>query len=1327
MKTLIIVLFLTLSVNLFAQVSGDYRSGTTSVTWSTAANWETYNGSIWVTATSKPGASNSVYIQRGHTVTLTGNESCNDLHLNRDNNTTILALGTNTLNLNGKLRAYIGTVGTIPGTSSNDPNGTASWITSTTGKISVVGNSHTVTVSGEWGNGNAGASSPNGFDMEINMNAGQTATLNTFFKSRTINVVTGTLNVPGEARMAPDQGTRNNSNFTVQSGATFISAASGNTTNSVVGLGDLNLGDTLWIKSGATMILTGATSFISMATVILDGTVIYPNSANQNMADRTNSGAAPSAYTNLILKGSGLKKFTNSNNSVSGTFSIQDSATFSLNSNALTYGASSTLEYASTNFSQTTTTGELNTSGARVPHNLLIKSGASVTLANDVTFGNSCSVVSETGSTLDAGVNSLTFGTSGIVTVGGTLRTSSVSGLNGGAGTTILTTNSPSLSLTGSTIEYYSGSTQVITPGLSYANMIISGAGNKTIGSTVNLTGDLTLNGSVTVTGANLTMSGNISGTGSQTGTGSISMSGSGKTLSGSLTLANFTNFSSGTNTVTGITSIGVLNLSTGTLADGGLTIPVTGNITGTATHSGAGKLQLTGAGGKTISGATLGNLQLNNAGGFSLTGNAVITGTLTLTAGTLTVGANTLTIQNAIAGIPTNLTAGSTSSITVSGSGSGISLPSSVTALKDLTVSNANGLAIGANMTITGTANITGLLSLGSLNMIQAGGAATLSGNGTIQLSGALGTQRGTYNTNTFSGTYEFTGSLQSIPAGIYTNPFKISGTGVSLGGNVSLSGVLNLSINTLTIGANTLTFSGSSPVRTSGNIDASNASATVAFTNTSGTITLPSSMFTGNVKNFTASGSGGTVTLSQSIAITGVATIGSGASLNLGSFNFTQSGTATLTGNGTIQLTGSIASQIGTYNTNTFSGTEEFIGSSQVIPTGNYPNIKVNGTGLSISGSVTLSGALTMTSGNITLGAFNISTVDIIGGSSSSYISTTGAGKVTRTGLTSSSSETFPIGNGSYTPVTITNSSGPTESFAVSVQNSLDNAVGGTNFVQKQWNISEGTVGGNSAIVAITWNAAEEGAGMTSENPYHSTTTIGHWTDSNYYRRVDGAITGSNPYTITSSTQFTTFSPFTVGSSGVLPVELESFTSTMNGRNVNLKWTTNAEQNNSGFDVERKSMVENATWSKVGNMVGNGTSNVAHTYSFSDRNLQTGDYNYRLKQIDHNGNYRYYDLSNEVIIGVPTKFDISQNYPNPFNPTTKINYDLPVDAKVSIAIYDMTGKEVTNLVNGIQTAGSYTVSFNAAALSSGIYFYQIIAAGSQNFNKTMRMVLVK
>lgn len=89
-----------------------------------------------------------------------------------------------------------------------------------------------------------------------------------------------------------------------------------------------------------------------------------------------------------------------------------------------------------------------------------------------------------------------------------------------------------------------------------------------------------------------------------------------------------------------------------------------------------------------------------------------------------------------------------------------------------------------------------------------------------------------------------------------------------------------------------------------------------------------------------------------------------------------------------------------------------------------------------------------------------------------------------------------------------------------------------------------------------------------------------------------------------------------------------------------------------------------------------------------------------------------------------LPESFGLEQNYPNPFNPTTTIGYQLPEAAHVTIKVMDVTGREVATLVNQMQNAGYQKVQFNAADLTTGVYFYTIQAG---NFQDMKRMVLVK
>ena len=87
-----------------------------------------------------------------------------------------------------------------------------------------------------------------------------------------------------------------------------------------------------------------------------------------------------------------------------------------------------------------------------------------------------------------------------------------------------------------------------------------------------------------------------------------------------------------------------------------------------------------------------------------------------------------------------------------------------------------------------------------------------------------------------------------------------------------------------------------------------------------------------------------------------------------------------------------------------------------------------------------------------------------------------------------------------------------------------------------------------------------------------------------------------------------------------------------------------------------------------------------------------------------------------------------MSQNYPNPSNPKSKIVYEIPVDGRVTIMLYDILGKETVSIVNETKQAGYYSAEFDGTNLASGVYFYRIfVEGGAQKFSETLKMILVK
>ena len=91
---------------------------------------------------------------------------------------------------------------------------------------------------------------------------------------------------------------------------------------------------------------------------------------------------------------------------------------------------------------------------------------------------------------------------------------------------------------------------------------------------------------------------------------------------------------------------------------------------------------------------------------------------------------------------------------------------------------------------------------------------------------------------------------------------------------------------------------------------------------------------------------------------------------------------------------------------------------------------------------------------------------------------------------------------------------------------------------------------------------------------------------------------------------------------------------------------------------------------------------------------------------------------------VHLPVETELKENYPNPFNPRTVISYQLSVTANVELTVYNALGQKVRTLVNSIQKAGAYSVTFNASGLSSGIYFYKILAG---DYYKIRKMVVIK
>lgn len=133
-----------------------------------------------------------------------------------------------------------------------------------------------------------------------------------------------------------------------------------------------------------------------------------------------------------------------------------------------------------------------------------------------------------------------------------------------------------------------------------------------------------------------------------------------------------------------------------------------------------------------------------------------------------------------------------------------------------------------------------------------------------------------------------------------------------------------------------------------------------------------------------------------------------------------------------------------------------------------------------------------------------------------------------------------------------------------------------------------------------------------------------------------------------------------------------------------------------------------------------------ITHEF-FSDKSMVLGG-------LSQGGNFwgirfKDYIVGNENTNIKPVRFYVEQNYPNPFNPATNIRFALPVDAKVTLKVYNTLGQEVATLFDGQLSAGYHSKVFNAYNLSTGMYIYRIDAVGNngQKFSETKKMMLIK
>jgi hypothetical protein len=211
-------------------------------------------------------------------------------------------------------------------------------------------------------------------------------------------------------------------------------------------------------------------------------------------------------------------------------------------------------------------------------------------------------------------------------------------------------------------------------------------------------------------------------------------------------------------------------------------------------------------------------------------------------------------------------------------------------------------------------------------------------------------------------------------------------------------------------------------------------------------------------------------------------------------------------------------------------------------------------------------------------------------------------------------------------------------------------------------------------------------------------------------------------------------------------LPVVLSTFTAIPSDRGVVVKWRTESELNNLGFDVYRSENPD-GKFAKVNPayIKGAGTDSIPHDYQLVDESAVVGKtYYYYIESISFSGERERSHIIKVIIdasgkarvtgLMQPAKPALLQNFPNPFNPETWIPFHLADDADVTIRIFDIRGKQIRAIHLGQTPAGYYETRGNAAfwdgrdsygqEVSSGIYFYNLTAG---TFSATKKLTIIK
>ena len=287
---------------------------------------------------------------------------------------------------------------------------------------------------------------------------------------------------------------------------------------------------------------------------------------------------------------------------------------------------------------------------------------------------------------------------------------------------------------------------------------------------------------------------------------------------------------------------------------------------------------------------------------------------------------------------------------------------------------------------------------------------------------------------------------------------------------------------------------------------------------------------------------------------------------------------------------------------------------------------------------------------------------------------------------------------------------------------------SLGGTSALQTKIEPISGSgsiTEGDITVTPVTLNAEDEWLSFTwttSPLTLVNTVIVKAGSDAIVYTYSPAVTSDSDPLLTVASFGISHIT-FCLGA--VLPVELTSFETVIDGRDALLIWETASETNNAGFDVQHR-YVDDATaaFETLTFVEGHGTTELPQTYRYRVDDVAPGHHAFRLKQIDFDGTFEY-SPEVEVAVGIPTAYHLSAAYPNPFNPETQFSLSVARAQQVQVTVYDVVGRRVAGLHDGIiEAQTTQAFRFEAGSLPSGLYLVWVVG---ERFLTSQTITLVK